>query len=353
MSDFSGLRLTSAKSSTLASGTLAKAGLSILLLGAVVLAASAQSFNRTFNFGTHVYKTAPSKTERVTSKTAMPILSTQSVQAMYDALSRYEILVSRGGWPKLTAGRTMTIGTTSNNVVRLRQRLAAQGILAPGVATRSKKFDKPLAQAVRIFQARHGLATTGKVDKQTLAVLNVPASVRLRQLRENLPRALEYSKNLGERYVVVNIPAAQLESVDYGRVYSRHNVVVGKPARPSPVLSSQINELNFNPYWHAPVSIVAKDILPKVRKNIGWLDTMRIKVFDGGYEGPEVDPRSINWSSVAPDRYHFRQEPGGGKRHGKRENQFPEQVCGLSARHADQTVVRPFRQVLFLRMCSS
>lgn len=285
----------------------------LLLAEATVLPspAEAQSFNRTFNFGTHVYKTAPSKTERVTSKSAMPILSTQSVQAMHDALSRYQILVSRGGWPKLSPSKTLALGSKSNNVIRLRQRLAAQGIGGPGVATNSKTFDKPLERAVRKFQMLHGLAVTGKVNKQTLAVLNVPASIRLRQLRENLPRVLEYTKNLGERYVIVNIPAAQLESVEYGRVYSRHNVVVGKPARPSPVLSSQINELNFNPYWHAPVSIVAKDILPKVRKNVSWLDTMRIKVFDGGYEGPEVDPRTINWSSVAPDRYHFRQEPGG------------------------------------------
>ncbi len=302
------------KRSTIASGHLTHSALAAVMLGAFMALpspADAQSFNRTFNFGSQVYKTAPSKTERVTKKNAMPMLSAQSVQAMYDAISRYEILVSRGGWPRLSAGKTMAIGSQSNNVVRLRQRLAAQGILSPGVATRSKNFDKALSRAVATFQARHGLAVTGKVDKQTITVMNIPASVRLRQLRENLPRVLEYTKNLGGRYVVVNIPAAQLEAVDYNRVYSRHNVVVGKPARPSPILSSQINELNFNPYWHAPVSIVAKDILPKVRKNVGWLDTMRIKVFDGGYQGPEVDPRSINWSTVAPDRYHFRQDPGG------------------------------------------
>ncbi len=314
MIDFSGSTPASFNVFKHGKGWASAAALAGLLVGAMVVLPSvsnAQSFNRTFNFGTHVYKTAPSKTERVTTKGAQPMLGAQSVQAMYDAVSRYEILVSRGGWPKLSPSKTMTIGSKSNNVIRLRQRLAAQGILAPGVATNSKTFDKALAGAVRTFQSRHGLAVTGKVDKQTINVLNVPASIRLRQLRENLPRVLEYSKNLGGRYIVVNIPAAQLEAVDYGQIYSRHNVVVGKPARPSPVLSSQISKLNFNPYWHAPVSIVAKDILPKVRKNVGWLDTMKIKVFDGGYDGPEVDPRSINWSSVTPDRYHFRQEPGG------------------------------------------
>lgn len=311
---FPGLRWLHSLNGLKAAKFQTPAVLTALLLGAATtlpVPAGAQSFNRTFNFGTHVYKTAPSKTERVTEKNALPMLSARSVQAMYDALSRYEILVSRGGWPRLARSKPLAVGSKSNNVVRLRQRLAAEGILPPGAATRSKTFDQPLARAVSIFQARHGLRVTGKVDKQTMAVMNIPASVRLRQLRENLPRVLEYTKNLGGRYVVVNIPAAQLEAVDFDRVYSRHNVVVGKPARPSPVLSSQINQLNFNPYWHAPVSIVAKDILPKVRKNVGWLDTMRIKVFDGGYQGPEVDPRSIDWNTVAPDRYHFRQEPGG------------------------------------------
>lgn len=314
MNYVSGTRLASNHKRGLGGGLGVAVVLAGMLVGGVAFlpsSAEAQSFNRSFNFGTHVYKTAPSKSERVTSKDAMPMLNAQSVQALQDALSRYEILVSRGGWPKVSPSKPMALGSQTNNVIRLRQRLAAQGIVAPGVATNSKTFDKPLASAVRKFQRLHGLAVTGKADKQTIAVLNVPASIRLGQLRENLPRVLEYTKNLGGRYVVVNIPAAQLEAVDAGRVFSRHNVVVGKPSRPSPVLSSQINELNFNPYWHAPVSIVAKDILPKVRKNVSWLDTMRIKVFDGGYEGPEVDPRTVNWSSVAPDRYHFRQEPGG------------------------------------------
>lgn len=295
--------------------TLRNIGLPALAAGFVLSLAlpqpaSAQSFNRTFNFGT-VYKTAPSKSERVTnSRQAVPMVSPRSVQAMYDAISRYELIVRRGGWPRVSAKRPLVIGASSKYVRRLRQRLAIERYLPSGASANSKKFDKTLHAAVKRFQSRHGLAATGKVDKQTLAVMNVPAGVRLQQLRENLPRIQEYSKNLGGKYVVVNIPAAQLESVAFGQVYSRHNVVVGKPARPSPVLASNISKLNFNPYWNAPVSIVAKDILPKVRKNPGWLQTMRIRVFDG-HGGPEINPRTVNWNGVAPDRFHFRQDPGG------------------------------------------
>ena len=67
--------------------------------------------------------------------------------------------------------------------------------------------------------------------------------------------------------------------------------------------------MSFNPYWNAPASIVARDILPKFLEDPGYLDQMRIRVFDG-VGGPEIDPRSVDWYSAAPDRYHFRQEPG-------------------------------------------
>jgi murein L,D-transpeptidase YcbB/YkuD len=85
---------------------------------------------------------------------------------------------------------------------------------------------------------------------------------------------------------------------------------VGKPDRPSPAISSRISEINFNPYWHAPVSIVEKDLIPKYLKDPNLLDQLGIRVFDG-WNGPEIDPRSVDWQNVAPERYQFRQDPGG------------------------------------------
>ena len=128
-------------------------------------------------------------------------------------------------------------------------------------------------------------------------------------LRENLPRVQAYAEGLGERSILVNIPAAQLETVEYGRVYSRHNIVVGKLERPSPTLASTVSDVNFNPYWKIPASIVERDIVPKYLADPSYLETNHIRVFDG-VEGPEVDPALIDWSMTPPDRYFFRQEPG-------------------------------------------
>jgi murein L,D-transpeptidase YcbB/YkuD len=190
----------------------------------------------------------------------------------------------------------------------LRRRLVIEGYL-PAAAAEGDTYDEAVEEAVRHFQLNQGLFANGRVEATTLAALNVPATARLATLKANLPRVTQYAKGLGSRYVVVNIPAAQLESVEKGRVHSRHNVIAGKIDRPSPVVESKITEINFNPYWNAPVSIVERDIIPQVQKNPKILSQLKIKIYDG-LNGPEVDPKTIDWSKVQPDRYHFRQEPG-------------------------------------------
>jgi murein L,D-transpeptidase YcbB/YkuD len=98
-----------------------------------------------------------------------------------------------------------------------------------------------------------------------LQALNVPAAVRLAQLKINLVRLRAMSGNLGSRFVVCNIPAAQIEAIEGNTVVSRHIAVVGKPDRPSPDIQSRVVEINFNPYWTVPVSIVRKDLIPKMQ----------------------------------------------------------------------------------------
>jgi L,D-transpeptidase YcbB len=147
------------------------------------------------------------------------------------------------------------------------------------------------------------------VDDRTLAELNVPAFTRLETLRANQPRVATYMEGLGPRYILVNIPSAQLEAVNGGTVYSRHNIVVGKLDNPSPTVISRVSEINFNPYWNVPASIASREIIPKLIKNPNTLAEMRMRVFDG-HDGPELDPTTIDWTSAPPDRFFFRQDPG-------------------------------------------
>ena len=137
------------------------------------------------------------------------------------------------------------------------------------------------------------------------------APIRLNQLRSNLKRLRTLAKAAAPRYVVVNIPAAQVEAVENGQVVSRHTAVVGKITRPTPPLSSKIKEINFNPYWYVPRSIIIKDLVPKgrefARRGKDMLAAYHMQVFDQA--GNPLDPRQINWFGEEVYKYNFRQLP--------------------------------------------
>jgi murein L,D-transpeptidase YcbB/YkuD len=249
------------------------------------------------------------QTEIVAERGEPAMLTPSSLRAIDTAISMYEDIDRRGGWPVLS--QLLKKGDRSDHVVLLRQRLALEGYLPTEslAIDEPQKFDGDVKGAVKAFQSNHGLAPSGKVDDRTLAELNVPAATRLETLRVNRPRIAAFMEGLGPRYILVNIPSAQLESVNFGSVYSRHNIVAGKIDRPSPSLASRISEINFNPYWNVPVSIAARDLIPKLIKNPDTLSEMNIRVFDG-HDGPEIDPSTVDWTTAPPDRYFFRQEPG-------------------------------------------
>jgi len=239
-----------------------------------------------------------------------PMLAADSVQSMKRAIAHYELVVNEGGWPKVSTKRPLMKGARGREVLLLRRRLEISGDLSSAKSAEPSKFDSGLEAAVRSFQKRYGLKTDGVVGGKTLQELNEPASTRLATLKINMRRVERLSAELGDKYVVVNIPGAQIETVENGFVYSRHNAVVGMKARPTPIVASSIRELNFNPYWHVPQSIVRKDLLPALRKDRGLLARMNMRVYRGGYNGKEVDPKSIDWSTVRPGQFLFRQDPG-------------------------------------------
>ncbi len=271
------------------------------------------AFRRNYNIGNSGSERdggrASIKTKIVNDGSVGPMLTPESPRLMQAAIDRYRRIVEQGGWPRLPANARIVPGTRGPAVALLRRRLAAEGYMRVDQAA-DDSYDKDLANALREFQRQHGLVVDGRVGPQTRRELSVSAEERLETLRVNLPRIAEYVKNLKARYIVVNIPAAQLDAVSNGHLFSRHVVIAGKTERPSPVLASNVTELNFNPYWNAPASIVQKDIIPKVLKEgPKFLDGMNIRVYDG-YGGPEVDPATLDWQNMDPERYHFRQEPG-------------------------------------------
>ncbi len=268
---------------------------------------------------------ATTVTEIVMDENVSPMLSPVGALGLQAALSRYQAIVAAGGWPTVP-NVNLKKGAEGEAVAALNRRLFVEDYVRRE-ATEGEfaaVFTTATAEALTRFQRNHGLKVSGALDSATAKALNVPATRRLATIRANIPRLDEYSKDVGPRYIIVNVPAAQLETVAGGRVYSRHNIIVGRPSRPTPVVMTTLSEINFNPYWNAPASIVERDIIPKMLKGgaRSVMTQMNMKVFEG-VGGPEIDPESVDWERAIADDFHFRQEPGGSNAMATAKISFP------------------------------
>jgi murein L,D-transpeptidase YcbB/YkuD len=246
-------------------------------------------------------------TQRV-GRSLTPVLSPATLAATEQMIETFRGIAGQGGWPEMPQVNNLRLGQKGNNVVALRRRLAASGDLDQS-AGNSPVFDSYVEAGVKRFQERHGLMPTGIVNAATLTAMNVPADTRLRQLETNVVRLRSYAGNLGNRFVVANIPAALVETVENGQVVTRHAAGVGKIDRQSPVMTTRVVDINFNPFWTVPASIIKKDLIPKMQADANYLTENKIRVYSK--EGQEVSPTQINWRSDEATHFMFRQDPGG------------------------------------------
>ncbi len=241
-------------------------------------------------------------------KKSLPTLSPSTAETTQTSIAQYEAIVAKGGWPDVPAWADgLRVGAKGAAVPALRRRLSIAGDLELNSGD-PQVFDSYVDAAVRRFQVRHGLHPDGVVHEATLHALNVSADRRLAQLRTNAVRLKALTGNLGNRIVVANIPAAQIEAIENGVAVTRHTAVAGKPDRPSPDLRTKITQINFNPFWTVPVSIIRKDLIPKMQAEPDYLSRNHIRIFDP--RNNELQPSQIDWYSTEAVNYKFKQDAG-------------------------------------------
>jgi L,D-transpeptidase YcbB len=235
-----------------------------------------------------------------------PTYDEGTAERIKEAALSYSDLAVRGGWPMIPADAKFAIGVQGANDDLLRKRLIVSGDLADDKA--AGPYDEVLAEGVKRFQARHGLAPTGIVTPRTLANLNVSVQKRIKQLEASLERLGNMNFSFGQRYVVVNLPAAFAEAVENDQVVRRYRVIVGKTEKPSPTLTAEITSVNLNPTWTVPSSISKTEISAHMRKDPGYLARMHMEVLDG-HDAP-IDPQSVDWSGARTPNFTVRQQSG-------------------------------------------
>ncbi len=248
-----------------------------------------------------------------------PLMSPGNIEPMKAAIKRYADIVASGGWPSVDPLQ-MQVGTTNPAVAALRKRLQSEGDLKsePSGFSGPEYFDQEVSEALKRWQGRYGLGETGDLldpDKlkngtRTVIALNVTAEARLAQLKANLTRLQQKQVGKG-RYVLVNIPGEQIEAIENNKVILRLNGVVGRPERPSPLLTSNIGDIKFNPIWNMPPTVLKEDLLPKAKalqaKGVDVLAKFGIDAYDGN--GKKVDSSKIDWNRVNPETYRYSQPP--------------------------------------------
>jgi murein L,D-transpeptidase YcbB/YkuD len=216
-------------------------------------------------------------------------------------------------WPMIPATHTLLhVGIRGNIVLMLRQRLKTTHDLE-AESSNSNVFDKDLARAVRVFQGRHGLKADGVVGDDTRNAMNVSPEMRTRQIELNMQRWAQLSQEMGDRFVLVNIPEFQLHVIDHNHDVLTMKIVVGRPTRQTPELTSEITRFELNPHWNVPHMIAQNDIIPKIIENGNYLNDNKIRIFNNQEENAyELSQSDVNWRDAKTNgfQYHFRQEPG-------------------------------------------
>jgi len=240
------------------------------------------------------------------------------------ALSWYRELSDKGGWPKIPPGPSLRPDDPDPRVPLLRIRLLLSKDLRDLPLNVPPKMLPDDVAALKRFQKRHGLKPDGILGEKTLAELNVPAAVRLRQIELNLERWRWLPQRLGERYLLVNIADYSVTAMERGKAVLSIPVVVGNGFRKTPVFSASMKYLEFAPYWYVPETILYEDKLPKIRRDPEYLERNHFELL---LDDLPLDPYEVDWEMVSQEEENFpamlRQKPGPWNALGRVKFMFP------------------------------
>lgn len=244
------------------------------------------------------------------------------------AYGEYRKLAARGGWGLVTPGAALKAGMRDKRVLLVRKRLSATGDLSEtnNAGEDQRLFDDALQQAVTRFQLRHGIKPDGIVGPGTLWAMNVSAPKRLRQIKANLERWRWLPRDMGARYVAVNIADFKMRVLEDDKTVFEMPVVVGTQYRHTPMFTGSMTHVILNPTWLVPHKIAVEDILPKIKKDPAYLEQNGFRVLEKrGKSWEEVDAQTIDWTTLTDESFAFRleQKPGPLNALGRMKFMFP------------------------------
>lgn len=220
-------------------------------------------------------------------------------------------------------GEAIEPGDKDPRIPAIAARLQQLGLLEDSVDSTSTVYSPELEEAITNFQKSKHMAADGIIGKTTLRELNMTLEDRYRQVLVNLERWRWYPRDLGQHYIMINIPQYQLAVVKDGDTIKRHNVIAGTRQRQTPIFSDQLDHIVLNPTWTLPPTIKAEDVLPKAASDPSYFTKNDMVV--SSPQGDPVDPSTVDWSSSDARNYVITQRPGATNPLGRVKIMYPNQ----------------------------
>lgn len=257
-------------------------------------------------------------------------------QSDYPAMRKamLELLKDDGAWPVISAKKTIRVGNAMSvkDIESLQEILARTAVWSgydtlkiAGDESASKKYTKSLSNAVKEFQTLHGLANDGSMGRQTVTWLNKTPQERAALMALNIQRLRLLPVKI-ETNILVNIPDFSMVYYVNGTETLASKVIVGRPARKTPLMKNALTNVVINPPWNVPTKLIREDIVPKLKRDPDYLRRQGYTVYSGWGRGAEVvDTSEINWSEVSAKdvNFRFQQSPGGGNSLGRYKFNMP------------------------------
>lgn len=250
------------------------------------------------------------------------VTDTPSYNLLMQALNKFRQLVSQQVvWTKIPRTPLLRPGDSHPAIALIRERIeqayethgnTAYKLTSSSANEANDYYSSALAHAIKTFQQQHGLNADAIIGPNTIRAMNRTPAEKFQQLRINLERLRWLPRNLGWRYLLVNIAGFQLVAVENGRYQFDMRIIVGREYRATPSFSSRITHMILNPYWNVPASIARKDLLPKQQRDPNYFNDQHIRVFqDYTYSSNPIDTDTVNWHAIKRGfPFALRQEPG-------------------------------------------
>ncbi len=232
-------------------------------------------------------------------------------QKLQAYLQLFRDIKSKGGWQRIPEGPSLEPGIIDDRVPLVRERLnTTRQLPLLYHSPNAVEYDSALLAAVKKFQRQNGLDDDGVIGKSTLQCLNYSVDDYIDKILVNLERYRWLPRNLGNQFLLINIPAYSAVLCEADSIMLSMRAIVGRKDRKTPVFSSVMRNLIYNPTWTVPPTILEEDVLPQIKKDIRYLELHDLRVID--YTGEEISPESIPWASYSASNFPYllRQDPG-------------------------------------------